>query len=152
MEKDLAGDGTSVGRATQIGTVLESIVALSHAMASPRVTPFGDRMLTRTQLEILFLLAHAKHPVTPGHLAATLKVTPGAITQTMDQLRGANLVEQSASDLDGRVRVWRLTGAAARSVTAFEAETVERTAPWFAALSDLELATLAELVSRVEPD
>lgn len=92
-------------RATQIGAVLESIVTLSRALATPRATPFGDAVLTRTQLEILFILARAAEPVTPGRLAATVKVTPGAITQTMDQLRYQRLVEQSSSDLDGRVRV-----------------------------------------------
>ncbi len=137
-------------RATQIGTVLESIITLSRALATPRATPFGDAVLTRTQLEILFILARAAEPVTPGRLAATVKVTPGAITQTMDQLRDQRLVEQSSSDLDGRVRVWRLTDDATTQVAAFEAATVLRTAPWFAALAADELDTLAALISRVE--
>lgn len=143
-------DTLTTDRATQIGAVLESVVALSRALASPRSTPFGGTVLTRTQLEILFVLAHQTEPVTPGRLAALLKVTPGAITQTMDQLRGHALVEQSSSDSDGRVRVWRLTAPAAAQVAAFEARTVARTAPWFDALSGDELDQLAALISRVE--
>lgn len=130
--------------------MLESIITVSRALAAPRATPFANAVLTRTQLEILFILAHANEPVTPGCLAETIKVTPGAITQTMDQLRDKRLVEQSASDLDGRVRVWRLTDDATTQVAAFEAATVLRTAPWFAALSAEELDTLAALISRVE--
>ncbi len=65
---------------------------LSRSLASPRSTPFGDAVLTRTQLEVLFVLAHAEDPVAPGQLAATLKVTPGAITQTVEQLRDQGLV------------------------------------------------------------
>lgn len=140
----------SIDRATQIGSVLESVITLSRALASPRMTPFGDAVLTRTQLEILFVLAHETEPVAPGRLAATLRVTPGAITQTMDQLRDQDLVEQSPSGLDGRVRVWRLTDAAATQVAAFEAATVRRTTPWFTSLSPDELETLAALISRVE--
>ncbi|WP_241992620.1 MarR family winged helix-turn-helix transcriptional regulator [Cryobacterium lactosi] len=141
---------STVDRATQIGSVLESIFTLSRALASPRMTPFGDAVLTRTQLEILFVLAHENEPVAPGRLAATVRVTPGAITQTMDQLREKNLVDQSPSDLDGRVRVWRLTETATAQVAAFEAATVLRTSPWFTSLSPDELATLAALISRVE--
>lgn len=143
-------DTLTIDRATQIGSVLESAIMLSRALARPRLTPFGDAVLTRTQLEILFVLAHAMEPVTPGRLAATLRVTPGAITQTMDQLRDQHLVEQSPSDLDARVRVWRLTDAAATQVAAFEAATVLRTTPWFSSLSPDELDTLAALISRVE--
>jgi len=143
-------DTLTIDRATQIGRVLESIVTLSRALARPRMTPFGDVVLTRTQLDILFVLAHATEPVAPGRLAATVKVTPGAITQTMDQLRDQHLVEQSPSDFNGRVRVWRLTDATATQVAAFEAATVLRTTPWFTALSPDELETLAALISRVE--
>lgn len=139
-------------RAAQIGTVLESIVTLSRALATPRSTPFGEVLLTRTQLEILFLLAHDHDPVTPGRLAATLKVTPGAITQSMDQLREHGLVEQSTSDVDGRVRVWRLTGSAAAQVSAFETDMVARSEPWFHSLSEDELGHLAGLLSRVRAD
>lgn len=143
-------DTLTTDRATRIGAVLEAVVGLSRALASPRTTPFGDAVLTRTQLEILFVLAHADEPVTPGRLASTLRVTPGAITQTMDQLRELALVEQSASDIDGRVRVWRLTVAAAVQVAAFESAAVVRVAPWFAGLSGADLDMLAELLSRVE--
>ncbi|MDJ0377994.1 MarR family winged helix-turn-helix transcriptional regulator [Cryobacterium sp. PH31-L1] len=143
-------DTLTTDRATQIDRVLESIITFSRALARPRMTPFGDAVLTRTQLEILFVLAHATEPVAPGRLAATVNVTPGAITQTMDQLRDQHLVEQSPSDLDGRVRVWRLTDSTATQVAAFEAATILRTTPWFISLSPDELETLAALISRVE--
>lgn len=139
-----------VERTTAIGDVLEAVVTLSRGLAGPRSTPFGDLVLTRTQWDILFLLAHDAEPVTPGRLARTLKVTPGAITQAMDQLRTHALVEQFSSDSDGRARVWRLTASASAQVAAFEAATIDRTAPWFDALSDGELAQLAALLKRVD--
>lgn len=137
-------------RSAHIGTVLESIVMLSRALANPRSSPFGDTVLTRTQLEILFVLAHAEEPITPGQLAATLQVTPGAITQTMHQLRNQALVEQSSSDSDGRVRVWKLTASAREQVAGFEYATIARMAPWFQALSAGELDQLSTLLSRVQ--
>src|SRR5215207_6683962 len=123
-------------RTRHIGTVLTTVVELSRSLTNRRSTPFGSAVLTRTQLDVLFVLAHAREPVTPGHLAATLNVTPGAITQTVEHLRDQNLVEQWVSDRDARVRVLGLTASAGAQVAAFEATVVERIAPWFSALDD----------------
>ncbi|WP_404434582.1 MarR family transcriptional regulator [Microbacterium lacus] len=139
----------TTSRATQIGAVLEAVVALSRELAAPRQTPFGDAVLTRTQLDILFVLAHSAERITPGHLASLLRVTPGAITQTVDQLREQGLVEQTISDEDGRSRVLMLTASARADVAAFEAASVLRVAPWFAELTDDELDGLAASLSKV---
>lgn len=81
-----------------------------------------------------------------------MKVTAGAITQTMDQLRDKGLVAQSSSEADGRVRMWELTESAAGQVAEFEAATVARTAPWFASLSAEELDQLGTLLRRIGAD
>lgn len=141
---------TNPERTPAISDVLAAVVTLSRELAAPRTAPFGDVHLTRTQLEILFILAHASQPVTPGALAATLRITRGAITQSMDQLREQHLVEQSMSGHDGRVRMWRLTGAAAATVETFERAAIERATPWFARLSTDELHRLATLIGKVE--
>ncbi len=140
------------GREAEIGAFLTAVVGLSRALAAPRSTPFGDEALTRTQLDILFLLAHATSPVTPGSLAEALRVTRGAITQTVDQLRSAGLVERTAAEHDARSRVLSLTPAARAQVQAFEAATVHRVAPWFTEMSDLDLEVLAALITRVKVD
>ncbi|TFC25221.1 MarR family transcriptional regulator [Cryobacterium sp. TMT2-18-3] len=136
-------------RSRQMGEVLAAVVRLSRSIASPRSTPFGSTVLTRTQLDVLFVLAHAQDSVTPGRLAALLHVTPGAITQLVDQLREHDLVEQFASDQDGRVRLLRLTGSARSQVEAFETLAIERSAPWFDTLTDDALTELAGLLAQV---
>ncbi|TFD27004.1 MarR family winged helix-turn-helix transcriptional regulator [Cryobacterium cryoconiti] len=140
----------TVDRSTQVGEVLAAVVRLSRSLANPRSTPFGGTVLTRTQLDVLFVLAHAPDPVTPGQLAALLHVTPGAITQLVDQLREHDLVEQFASDQDGRVRLLRLTSAARSQVEAFETVAIERSAPWFDTLTDDALTELAGLLAQVK--
>lgn len=137
-------------RSSQVGEVLEAVVRLSRSLANPRSTPFGSTVLTRTQLDVIFVLAHAPHPVTPGHLAALLQITPGAVTQLVDQLREHDLVEQFASDQDGRVRLLRLTGSARSQVEAFETVVVHRAAPWFEGLTDDALTELAGLLAQVK--
>ena len=137
-------------RASQVGEVLAAVVRLSRSLANPRSTPFGSTVLTRTQLDVLFVLAHAPDSVKPGKLAALLQVTPGAVTQLVDQLREHDLVEQFASDQDGRVRLLRLTSSARSQVEAFEGVAIQRSAPWFDTLTDDALTNLAGLLAQVK--
>ena len=146
----LPADVLTSDRASQVGEVLAAVVRLSRSLANPRSTPFGSTVLTRTQLDVLFVLAHAAAPVTPGHLAAQVRVTPGAITQLVDQLREHDLVEQFASDHDGRVRLLQLTGYARSQVWAFESVAVQRATPWFDTLTDDALTDLVGLLAQVK--
>lgn len=146
-----AGEPLTALRSAQVGEVLAAVVRLSRSIAAPRSTPFADTVLTRTQLDVLFHLAHAKDTVSAGQLATQLQVTPGAVTQIVDQLREQDLVEQFTSDRDGRVRLLRLTGSARSQVETFETDAVKRAEPWFEALADDAVAELAGLLARVEP-
>ena len=142
--------GLTSHRSSQVGEVLAAVVRLSRSLANPRSTPFGSTVLTRTQLDVLFFLAHAPDSVKPGQLAALLQVTPGAVTQLVDQLRENDLVEQFASDQDGRVRLLRLTSSARSQVEAFETVAIQRSAPWFDTLTDDALNDLAGLLAQVK--
>jgi DNA-binding MarR family transcriptional regulator len=140
---------TSADRANDIGTVLEAVVRLSRSLSGARSTPFGELVLTRTQLEVLFVLAHSDVPVTPSLLATELKLTRGAVTQTVEQLREHALVEQSVSERDARVRIVALTPSARSQVGVYEAAAVQRSMSWFHDLRDDELARLATLLAQV---
>lgn len=136
-------------RSQQIRTILTEVVRLSRVLASPRSTLFGEVTLTRTQVDILFLLAHGSEPFTPGRLADILQVTRGAITQTVEHLRAAGLVQQKPAEHDGRARVLCLTDPARKQVDAFETALVVGATPWFGDLSDDELVNVATSLSRV---
>lgn len=135
-------------RATLTGRALEAFVVWARVLDSHRTFPFGDLHLTRTQLQALFQVAHAEAPVTPGALAGALGVTRGAVTQLVAGLVRLGLLAQARDRTDGRRRVLELTPASRARVDSFEAGLVRQLAPRFAGLSDAELATLAELLSR----
>ncbi len=137
-------------RSAAIGMVLETVTLLSRSMTSTRSTPFGNAALTRTQWDILFLLARAVEPVPPGRVAERLGVTAGAVTQNVEQLRQVGLVDQSRSVRDGRVRELQLTDTARAQVEEFESAMVARMGSWFDALDDREISNLSELLTRVE--
>lgn len=135
-------------RLSLLGAVLESVVSWSRLLGSNRSAPFRGVQLSRSQLEALFLIAHRPAPMSPGLLARELKLTPGAVTQLLDGLRRAGLVDQQQHPTDARCRVLSLTADAGRQVAEFEQGMLTALAGEFSDLDDTELATLAELLAR----
>lgn len=142
------GERMPPARARRIDAVLTPLVRLSRAVQSAQRMPFEGRVRGRTDLEAIFLLAHAAEPITPSRLAEELDVTPGAVTQLVERLRADGILEQHPHPDDARSRIVRLTADAAREVAAYEGAVIEVVAPAFAALDDDELARLAELLAR----
>jgi DNA-binding MarR family transcriptional regulator len=138
----------TVRRLAAIGRALEVFVMWSRVLDSRRTFPFGELNLSRSQVEVLFLVAHSEPPVTPGRLAEALGVTRGAVTQLVAGLVSAGLVEQRTDPADARRRVLALSAASSDRVAAFEQDVVRRLAPRFDRLDDAELETLAGLLAR----
>lgn len=132
-----------------VGAVLTGVVALNRGVTAAGRTPFAGIELTPNQLGLLFLLAHSREPLTPGAAATALHITPGAVTQLVDPLRAAGLVETLPHPGDRRSRILRLTDAERRRVGDFEKDVARRMLPRFAALDETELQTLAGLLDRV---
>ncbi|GAA1846373.1 MarR family winged helix-turn-helix transcriptional regulator [Agromyces salentinus] len=133
-----------------IGDVIEGVVVLSRDLAATRRTPFAGHALGRSQLETLFLIAHAETPPTPGALAARLGLTAGAVTQILEPLRAAGLVEATTNPADARSRLLQLTEAARAEVDEFERDYIAALAPRFEILHDEELENLARLLRRLK--
>jgi DNA-binding MarR family transcriptional regulator len=139
---------SSAARLELVGRAVEEVVVWARRLDSHRTFPFGEADLSRSQVEVLFLVAHSGQPVTPGGLAAALQVTPGAVTQLVSGLVGAGLVEQQRDPADARRRVLVLSAGSRTRVETFEREVVRELAPRFAELDDTELVTLVGLLAR----
>lgn len=137
-------------RREHVGRVLELMVGWARLLDSRRTFPFGDLHLTRSQMEALFLIAHADGPATPGLLAASLQVTPGAVTQLMVGLTDAGLVVDERDPHDARRRVLALSAVSRERVEAFEQDVIGQLMPRFDGLDDDELRTLSTLLARTE--
>jgi DNA-binding MarR family transcriptional regulator len=88
--------------------------------------------------------------VTPSSLASTLGVTAGAVTQLLEILLAAGLVESDLNPRDGRSRILKLTDSARDEIAEFEQQVVADLTPRFEVLTDTQLAILADLISRLE--
>lgn len=136
-------------RASLVAAILESVTLLSSGIIGRRYVPFRGITLTRTQLEALHRLAHARAPFTPGGLASALGVTRGAVTQLVEGLKAEQLVQVAPNPDDARSSILSLTATAAAEVAAFEQGVIAAVQPLFADLEDRELQTLAGLLARV---
>jgi DNA-binding MarR family transcriptional regulator len=88
--------------------VFDEISLIEHGvrMAITRALPVG---LTYPQYEVLNLIARRGENLTPASIAGSLKMTPGAITNTLQRLEATNLVAVGTCDLDRRKKRVRLT-------------------------------------------
>ncbi|WP_062070251.1 MarR family winged helix-turn-helix transcriptional regulator [Demequina sediminicola] len=137
-----------MARADSIAEVLESLVWWQRRLASLPGRPFDGISLTRSQIDLLFALAHGPTDVTPGRLATHIGVTRGAITQTIEPLAREELVELAPHPTDARSKVVRLTERARGIVRDFEADAQAALAPHFSRLDDEELDHLAHTLTR----
>jgi DNA-binding MarR family transcriptional regulator len=101
--------------------VFDEISLIEHGvrMAISRSLPVG---LTYPQYEVLNLIARRGEDLTPAFIAGSLKMTPGAITNTLQRLEATKLITVEPCAADRRKKRVRLTGdgreAYARSMAA----------------------------------
>jgi DNA-binding MarR family transcriptional regulator len=135
-------------RALAVGRVLEQLIEANRMLSGPRVTPFAGQDLSRSHLEVLFLIAHRDN-VTPGALASSMRITAGAVTQLLAKLRDAGLVVVAPTPADSRSITLALTESARQELTVFEARAVEQSMPRFEGLTPADLESLSALLSLV---
>ena len=101
--------------------VFDEIALIEHGvrMSISRSLPVG---LTYPQYEVLNLIVRRGEDLTPAVIAGALKMTPGAITNTLQRLEATLLITVEASETDRRKKHVRLTAggreAYARSMAA----------------------------------
>lgn len=138
-------------RREHIESVLGVMVEFTRHLLPPSDIQLADGTFTRTQLEILSLVSHSPSPPTLSAIARTLRLTQGAVTQSVDGLLDRQMVEKRPSTSDGRSKVLLLTPLARGLIDEYESAIVANVDPWFRSLSDSDLAHLARLLREVRP-
>ncbi len=96
-----------------------SLIEYGVRTAISRALPVG---LTYPQYEVLNLIARRGEDLTPAVIAASLRMTPGAITNTLQRLEAGQMVTVEPCAIDRRRKRVRLTSggreAYARSMVA----------------------------------
>ena len=140
--------GDTVTRAATLARVIERIGVLTRDFAASGTYPFKSRGLTRAQMNAMFILSRAEES-SVADLAAKLRVTSGAVSQTVDALKAQGLVTSDVNEADRRARVIRLTAEARVEVDAFERGYLDAIGPRFDSLSLQEIAELDRILTQV---
>jgi MarR family transcriptional regulator, transcriptional regulator for hemolysin len=130
-----------------IGFQLSRLPRLWRAIIDERLAPLG---LTQTRWVTLYHLWRLGDGQPQCDLARAIGVEAPSLVRTLDQLSRQGLVERRPCDQDRRTKRVYLTPAATPLLERIDAVVREARREMFEGMSDQELATLAELLSRME--
>lgn len=82
--------------------ITNNMSSIRRLMVTCMVRMDGEEQLPPSQGELLFIVSH-EGPISSTELAKAMQLTPGAITQLVESLERAGLVERKPSPADRRV-------------------------------------------------
>jgi len=112
--------------------------------------PFEELNLSRKEAIFLFMIAKSKEGVTSKDLALWLWISPGAVTQFIDNLISKNLVVREEDPIDRRLMRVTLTEFARSKFEGFRKGYLGKMTPYFSTLSDEELSQLNKLLEKLQ--
>jgi DNA-binding MarR family transcriptional regulator len=107
--------------------------------------------ITPAQAGLLSMLQRAGAPQTPQEIARTLSVTPATVTGALNRLEESGLVARARESADRRVVHVHVTPAGQRVAAAWVDGFRAKLEAGMAPLSDAQLRTLVEILSRLGP-
>lgn len=133
-----------------IKALVETMSCVTRTVTSAKNIPFHGCTLSQSEARVMMYIAQSPEgSMSVKELAQTLRVTSGAITQTIDGLVENNLVTRRESKSDRRVLDIALTKKAHEEFAAFQKKYFTGIAPVFEVLSDAEIEQLTRLLSKV---
>jgi DNA-binding MarR family transcriptional regulator len=91
-----------------IQSLFENMNAIQRSMHAHKQKMHGEQPLSSSQLELLFTISFAQ-PVSSKQLANQLRLTPGAVSQLLENLEQQGFVERRTSEEDRRVQYLRVS-------------------------------------------
>lgn len=121
-----------------------------HSMNKEHNFPFGDYMLGKQEIMILFFVFENKGIFSAKDIAKFLRVTPGAVTQFTDSLVEKKLVNREVNLSDRRGVNIKLTANAKKDFNNFKKKFIESLSKSFAGLSNEEIQQFINLVDKIK--
>lgn len=130
--------------------LIEKLTRALHNVHTAKSFPFGDRLLGKQQIMILFFVYENKGEASVKDLARFLQVTPGAITQFIDGLVEKKIVRRQANVSDRRGVNIKLTVDTEKKFNNFRKQYLASTSRSFRGLSDKELKEFIALANKIK--
>lgn len=140
----------NMNRSELLKILIENLTKTIHSMNTGNSFPFGDLLLKKQQVMILFFIYEKKDTTSVKDIAAFLNVTPGAITQLVDNLVEKKLVKREKNMFDGRIINIMLTTNTEKQFNKFKDEYLKTASKSFDKLSDQELKQFIKLIQKIQ--
>ncbi len=131
--------------------LIEKFTQTMHSMHNGQSFPFGDFMLRKQQITILFFIYENKGIVSVKAIAKCLHVTSGAVTQFVDGLVEKKLVQREENLTDRRSINIKLTPATQKKFNSFKENYLINASKSFVGLSNEELKQFVKLLEKIKP-
>lgn len=135
-------------RQQSLARVIERIAVVTRDVTARGGYPFTSLGLGRAPMNLLFVLAR-NDGLRVAELAERLGVTSGAVTQSVDALKAADLVTSEVDADDRRGRVIRLSNHARGEIEGFEQQYLVAVMPAFDALTTADVLELDRILAAV---
>lgn len=130
--------------------LIKNSTQVFHDMNREQEFPFGNMILRRQQMMIMFFLSEKKGIAPVKEIAEFLQVTPGAVTQFVDGLVIKKLVEREGSKTDRRSINIKLTRTTKAKFDDFKKNYLTSVSRAFNGLSVKELEQFIKLVGKMK--
>jgi len=137
-----------MNRKELIAELFDTMDIAKRSMHGHMQTVVEGHAISRTQLELLFTIYHLQ-PTTAKHLAGKLHITPGAISQLVEELMEQSLIQRETDPSDRRRQVISLTDEGMAVVKTFEKRRHDVMKKVMENLSDEELVTWLKIQKHI---
>ncbi len=137
-------------RVKLVRNLIENFTQVFRDAHKDQKFPFGNLVLTRQQMMIVFFLNEKKGVASAKEIVEFLHVTPGAVTQFIDGLVKNGLVERTENNTDRRSVNIGLTKRAMKKFDCFKEECFNKMAQSFDDLNIQELEQLVVLTEKIK--
>ncbi|MFA6995203.1 MAG: winged helix DNA-binding protein [Patescibacteria group bacterium] len=130
--------------------LIAKLIQVIKDLHSYQSFPFGDFLLNRQQVMILFFVSGKKQGAVVKDLAAFLRVTSGAITQFIDVLVNYKLVKREEVVSDRRLTRIKLSNSAKKKFEQFKINYFISTSRAFKDFQTEELEQFIKLLEKIK--
>lgn len=131
-------------------TLITKLTQVIKKMHRGKNFPFGNFVLSRQQVMILFFIAEKKEGEAVKDLAKFLRVTPGAITQFIDILVTYKLVQRKTDIHDHRLIRIKLSPKARIKFKKFKTDYFNSISSAFKTFQTKELQEFIKLIKKIK--
>jgi len=130
--------------------LIEKLTRVIQDIHKEQHFPYGNLVLRRQQMMIMFFINKNKGSASVNDIAKFLRVTPGAVTQFVDELVEKKLVEREKNINDRRGINIKLSPKTKEKFSKFEKDYLSGASKTFGSLSDEEINDLIRLLGKIK--